>query len=348
MAAAIQEAIVGLKDFSNLPRKFNISVSGCPEDCATSQIHDIGLTPAVRDGVAGFNVCVGGAMGGREPRFATDLDAFVTPEEAPRFCTTILALFRDEGPRDSRLKARLKWLIKEWGIERFRDEVELRFGPLARAGDDATVSHSGDHIGVQPQRQAGFVSVGLLVPVGRVTGDDFIELARLADDYGSPEVRLTDDQNLLLVNVPEARLECLLGESLLQKYSPEPEKWIRGTVSCTGKDHCHYSLIDTKGWAKQIATTMDALLPMTENLRVNWSGCPHACGQHHTGDVGFQGARVRIGDEIVDAVDVFIGGRAGADARMGEKVLDNVPLTELPERLAFLMKSRSPLAPVVV
>lgn len=344
VAAAIQNAIVGLKDFSNLPRKFNISVSGCPEDCTTSQIHDIGLTPAVRDGVVGFNVRVGGAMGGRDPRFATDLDAFVTPDEAPRLCTTILALFRDEGPRDSRLKARLKWLIKEWGIERFRDEVERRFGPLSSAGVDATESHSGDHIGVQPQRQAGLVSIGLLVPVGKVTGNDFIELARLSDEYGSSEVRLTDDQNMLLVNVPEARLECLLDEPLMQKYSPNPDNWMRGTVSCTGNNYCHFSLIDTKSWAVKIAGTMNDLMPMSEPLRVNWSGCPHACGQHHIGDVGFQGARVRIGDEIVDAVDVFIGGRAGADARMGEKVLDAVPLTELPARLIALLQAQAPLA----
>jgi ferredoxin-nitrite reductase len=340
-ALAVQQAIIGLKDYSNLPRKFNISISGCPEDCATSQIHDIGLTPATRDGVAGFNVKVGGAMGGKMPRFASDLDAFVTPDEAPGLCTAILALFRDEGPRESRLRARLKWLIDEWGLGRFRDELERRYGPLTPAGNDEITAYASDHIGVRPQKQAGLVAVGVSIPVGRISGDDLIEFGRLAKDYGNAELRLTNDQNLLLVNVSQAELNGLLNEDLLQKYSPEPSSWLRRTVSCTGSDYCHFSLIDTKAAALDLARLMENLLPMETPLRLHWSGCPHACGQHHIGDIGFLGSRIRIGgDEIVEAADVFIGGKPGADPRLAEKVLENVPLTELPQRLRALLTAR--------
>jgi ferredoxin-nitrite reductase len=340
VATAIQEAYLGLKEFSNLPRKFNISVSGCREDCAISRIHDVGLTPALKDGVAGFNVKVGGAMGGREPRFAEDLDAFVTPEQAPALCLAILTVFRDHGYREGRQKARLKWLLADWGMTKFRAEAEARFGELPRQGECQVDAEAHDHIGVMEQKQPELYAVGLLVPVGRVTGDDLIDAGRLAEQYGSDEVRITHDQNLILTNVCQPSLAELLREPLLQRFSPEPGNWIRRTVSCTGNDYCHFSLIDTKGWAESIAESLEEILPLAEPVRMHWSGCAHACGQHRIGDIGFQGARVRIGDEIVDAVDVYAGGKLGAESQLAEKVLDNVPLTELPQRLRELILDR--------
>jgi ferredoxin-nitrite reductase len=337
VAVAIQQAIVGLKGYSNLPRKFNISVSGCPEDCASSRIHDIGLTPARRDGALGFNVRVGGALGGKSPRLATDLDAFVLPQEAPALCTAILSIFRDHGPRENRQRARLKWLLEDWGMERFRSEVALLHGSLPRAGESLLSQQAGDHLGVRVQRQAGLVAAGLAVPVGRISGDDLLELARLSEEYGSGELRLTNDQNVLLVNIPKDKAARLLAEPLLTKFSAEPGNWLRRTVSCTGTDYCHFSLIDTKEWAVDIARSMETLLPLREPLRLNWSGCPHACGQHHIGDIGFQGARVRVGDEVVEAADIFLGGKLAEEPRLAEKVLDSVPLTELPARLAQLL-----------
>jgi ferredoxin-nitrite reductase len=283
-------------------------------------------------------------MGGKMPRFGSDLDAFVTPEEAPRLCEAILSLFRDHGPRENRQKARLKWLIEEWGIERFRDELQRYYGPLTSAGRDEVISYGADHIGVQRQKQLGMYAVGCLVPVGRTTGDDLVELGRLAEEYGSGEVRLTNDQNVLIVNVHQSRLQALLAEPLLQKYSPAPSAFMRRTVSCTGNDYCHFALIDTKGAAVDLAQAMDELMPMAEPLRIHWSGCPHACGQHHIGDIGLQAARVRVGDTIVDAADVFIGGKPGLVPQLGTKVLDNVPLTELPHRLATLVTSTEGVA----
>jgi ferredoxin-nitrite reductase len=338
VARAIQDEIIGRKEFSNLPRKFNISVSGCRDDCAMSQIHDIGLTPASRDGSPGFNVRVGGAMGGKDPRFSLDLDVFVKPEQAPALCREIVALFRDEGLRENRQRARLKWLLQEWGIDRFRRELENRAGPLTTAGLDEVTSHGGDHVGARKQKQRGTFAVGCLVPVGRVSGDDLIEFGRLATLYGTGEVRLTNDQNVIIVNVPETSLGSLRGEPLLQKYSPDPSTWLRRMVSCTGNDYCHFSLIDTKASAVELARSMERLAPLHASMRVHWSGCPHACGQHHIADIGLHAARVRIGDAIVDAADVYLGGRLGPDARLGTKVLDAVPLTELPARLVGLLE----------
>jgi ferredoxin-nitrite reductase len=340
LALAIQDSIIGRKDYRNLPRKFNISISGCRHDCALSQTHDLGLTPATSDGAIGFNVRVGGAMGGRSTHLSWDLDVFVEPEEVVPLCGAVLSTFRDEGPRENRLQARLKWLVESWGVERFRCEVERRLGTeLRRAGRDEVWDYGGDHLGVHPQKRSGVSYVGLSVPVGRTTGDDLIEMARLAETYGSGGVRLTNDQNLLIVNVPGVLLPGLLAEPLTGRYTPHPDAFQRRLVSCTGKDFCHYSLIDTKGRAIEVAEQLQALLPDALPLRMHWSGCPHACGLHHIADIGFQAARVRVGGEIVDAADVFVGGKLGKEARLATKIMDAVPLTELADRLRPLVAS---------
>jgi len=350
IAAAIQNAIIGKKDFSNLPRKFNISISGCRHDCSLSQTHDLGFTPATRRTAqgdeVGFNVRVGGAMGGKSTHLAWDLDVFVQPEQVVDFCLAVLSIFRDEGSRESRLKARLKWLVEARGVERFRTDIEERLGnPLERAGRDEVVDYGGDHIGIREQRQAGLSAVGLVVPVGRATGDDLIEIARVARRYGSGEVRLTNDQNVLIVNVRQDSMAGLLAEPLIQRFTPDPSPMTRRLVSCTGIDYCHYSLIDTKGRAAELAQSLDELVPDAPALRMHWSGCPHACGLHHIADIGFQGARVRIGEEIVDAVDVFLGGHLGKDPRLASKVLEGVPLNELPARLRPVLEMRRDAAP---
>jgi ferredoxin-nitrite reductase len=345
LAVAIQDAILGTKEFSNLPRKFNISISGCRDDCALSQSHDLGLTPATKrvrgKDCIGFNVRVGGAMGGRSTHLAWDLDVFLERRDVVDACRAVLSIFRDEGSRESRLQARLKWLVEAWGVERFRAEVERRLGrTLERAGSDEVVSYGGDHIGIHDQKQPGLCYVGLVVPVGRTSGDDLIEFARLSEAYGSGRARLTNDQNLLLVDVPRAQLPSLLREPALQRYTPEPPAAMRRLVSCTGKDFCHFSLIDTKGRALEVAERLEQLAPGGPSLRMHWSGCPHACGLHHIAEVGIQAARIRIDGEIVDAADVFVGGRLGPNPRLATKALEGVPISELPERLRELLAAK--------
>src|SRR5205085_11938447 len=181
----------------------------------------------VKDGRAGFNVRAGGAIGGKFPRYASDLDVFVTPERAAALCMALIALYRDEGPREDRQKARLKVMLDAWGVERFRSELESRYGALEHAGADQLASFAGDHLGVARQKQPGLNAVGCLVPVGRLTGEDLIEFGSLAGRYGSSELRLTNNQNVVIVNVPGTSLAALLGEPLLQKFSPHPPNWSR-------------------------------------------------------------------------------------------------------------------------
>src|SRR5262249_50518579 len=189
IAAAFERLFLGNKEFTNLPRKFNVTITGCPDHCTGGETQDISMTPAIvmRDGieVAGLNVAVGGKQGSGGPRFATDLDAFVEPEEAAEVCAAIALIFRDHGPREARSRARLAFLVDEWGGERFRKELETRLGrPLQPAGRDARGAKTSDHVGIFRQKDAGLSYVGLKTPVGRVTGDQLLELARLSERYG--------------------------------------------------------------------------------------------------------------------------------------------------------------------
>ena len=347
LAARLQQAIVGHKGYSNLPRKFNLAIGGCREDCVQARTHDLAFAPATRaDGgaaVRGFNVLAGGAMGGREPALAQPLDVFAEPREVVPVAEAVLAVYRDRGPRERRQRTRLKALLGEWGAERFRAAVEARAGfPLRRAGEAATARRGGDHVGVAAQRQPGLRVVGCLVPAGRIGGDDLIAFARLAAEYGSSELRLTIEQNVLIPNVPEERLEALLAEPLLAKYRPRPSPWLRSLVTCTGNDYCHFSLIDTKGEALRLADALERRYELDDGgvpLRIRMSGCPHACGQHRAGEIGLLGDRVRGEDGPADAADVFAGGRLGDDARLGDPVARGVTMADLPEAVAAQVRA---------
>ncbi len=338
LAERMQQAIIGGKRFSNLPRKFNISLSGCREDCGHAQMHDLSFTPAARDGQIGFNLLVGGALAGASPEYAQPLDAFIGIDETIALTLAALDVYRDHGLREKRQQSRLKWLLREWGLARFRDAVETQYGqPLARAGESLTTRHGGDHIGIVRQRDADLRAVGCLVPVGRITADDLIAFARLAQRYGSSELRLTVQQNLLIPNVPAARLDALLAEPLLERYSPTPSPFARALVSCTGNDYCPFALIDSKGEALKLAQALEqryAVADGEEPLRIQMSACPNACGQHRSGEVGLLGRRKRIAGEIVDVADVFVGGRLGAEPLLAEESASSVPLVDLPDTVA--------------
>lgn len=334
IAKSIQSVFVGFRELADLPRKINFAVTGCLDDCIHAQAHDVSFVPAqveTEQGVlTGFNVLVGGALSGRDPKFAEPLDAFVLPAEVPSLSRAILTTFRDFGPRDARTRSRLKVLLADWGIERFRAELEERFGlPLRRAGRTLSSHEHVDHIGVHPQRQAGLHYVGMCVPVGRITGTGLQQLADLADSYGAGEVRLTPDQNVILPHVPATKLDALLAEPLLQAWSPTPGHALRGAVSCTGHDYCHFALVDTKDITLGLARELDARQAFDGPVRIHMSGCPNACGMHGFADVSLLGVKVRVEGEIIEAVDVGVGGGLGETPRLAQDVASAVPVPAL-------------------
>ena len=336
--------------FENIPRKFNISINGCRLDCTHAQSNDIGLTPAIgrlgNRSVQGFNVVVGGHMGSRNPHIAIPLDVFVRPTQATALCRAILTVFRDNGNREVRAKSRMWYLIEEWGIDRFRDEVTKALGePLPAAGECQLYRNpdplEGDHVGIHPQIQDGLSYVGMVAPTGRVTAEQLFALAELADRYGSREVRLTNDQNVIIPNVPNEKLDELLAEQLLEEWSPTPSGVMRGLVTCTGIDHCHFALNDTKGNSLAIARKLEERLPDKDKVvRLNVSGCVHACGRHRLSEIGLEATRLRQNGEVIDGFNIYSGGRLGEDARLGVEIHKKATIGETAELLADAIASR--------
>jgi len=337
------QMFVGNKAYTNLPRKFNVTITACKEACTHAEGQDIALTPAMKESgggeIKGFNVAVGGKMGSGGYRLASPLDLFVTPEQAAAVCSHIVLIFRDHGARELRTKARLAFLVDNWGVERFRHELERRADrPLLSAGkDQRSVKHT-DHVGIFRQKQPGLNYVGLAVPVGRITAEQMLQVADLAENYGSGQIRLTVGQNIIIPNVPDNKIGNLTAEPVLQYLRYDPSEVMRGLVSCTGMDYCHFALIETKGWALKTARVLEAKLGKTQPLRMHWSGCPAGCGNHSVADIGLLGKNIKINGEVVEAVDVFAGGDAGCEPNPPIKIMEDVPCEDLPTVVAGLVK----------
>jgi NAD(P)H-dependent nitrite reductase large subunit len=352
IAAEFTEVFLRNKAFTNLPRKFNVGITGCTEHCTHAESQDLALTPAVRPvgglDVKGFNVAVGGKMGSGGYRLASPLDVFVSLEDAVELCCQVTFIFRDHGLRATRTKARLAFLIEAWGVPKFRAELERRMGrQLPLAGKDLRGARTADHLGIVKQQQPGLNYVGLAVPVGRITDAQLFGLARTAEKYGSGDARLTTSQNVIIPNVPDDKLADLVAEPLLRTLQPNPPGVVRGLVSCTGIDYCHFALVETKELAVATARHLERTLPANKHLTMHWSGCPAGCGNHAAADIGLLGKNVRVDGEVVEAVDVFVGGKSGPNPKAGTKILEDVPCTELPEVLERLIPYLSGKRPLL-
>ncbi|MGB3309801.1 MAG: ferredoxin--nitrite reductase [Nodosilinea sp.] len=326
--------------FTNLPRKFNIAIEGGRDNSIHAEINDIAFVPAYREGVLGFNVLVGGFFSARRCEAAVPLDAWVPPDDSVvKLSRAILEVYRDHGLRVNRQKARLMWLIDEWGMEQFRAAVVAAYGQplLSAAAKDEMDWDKRDHIGVHAQKQVGLNYVGLHVPVGRLQAADLFDLARLAEVYGNGELRLTVEQNVIIPNVPDSRLAVLLKEPLLERFSIAPSALTRSLVSCTGSQFCNFALIETKQRALALAQALDAELTLTQPVRIHWTGCPNSCGQPQVADIGLMGTKVRKDGKTVEGVDIFMGGKVGKDAHLGEKVQQGIPCDDLHGMLRSLL-----------
>lgn len=330
----------GNPEFTNLPRKFNIAIEGSRDNSVHAEINDIAFVPAYRDGVLGFNVLVGGFFSARRCEAAIPLNAWVEPNDAVvDLSRAILEVYRDHGPRVNRQKSRLMWLIDEWGLDRFRQEVERVYGRplLSAAPEDELDWDKRDHIGIHPQKQPGLNYVGLHVPVGRLSAQNMLDVARIADVYGEGEIRLTVEQNIIIPHVPDSRLAALQQESLLATFSLAPSALVRSLVSCTGAQFCNFALVETKQRALAIAQELDRELSLPQAVRIHWTGCPNSCGQPQVADIGLMGTKVRKDGKAAEGVDIYMGGKVGKDAQLGTCVRKGVPCDELKPVLISLL-----------
>ncbi len=339
VAVAISDFFTGNREYANLPRKFKMSVTGCIEDCAQAEINDLALVPArLADSTVGFNLLVGGGLSDG-PRLASDVDVFVLPEEAVEVSRAVAQLFDELGNRENRWTCRLRYLVQEMGPETFRAELAARARmPLTPAGEHLTRKYRGDHIGVHRQRGETLNYVGVNVTVGRMTGTNLIEAARLAETYGDGEIRLTTDQNFIYTGVPDDKLDAFLAEPLLQTHSPHPKPFERGAVACTGNEFCRLAIVETKARALRWAEELDRRVQIDggEIIRMHFSGCSASCAQPQIADIGFRGETAKTHDAIVEAVDIGLGGSLGRDAAFIDWVEGAKPADEVPDAMVRL------------
>jgi sulfite reductase beta subunit-like hemoprotein len=329
----------GNPDYSNLPRKHKISISACAHRCNAPEINCIALVGATRDGEEGFGVLVGGGLSS-VPRLARELGVFVQKDETLPVLRALLDAWQEDlRYRISRVKARLKFMVDDYGPEGMRAEVERRLG---HALPDFTLptypATAVDHLGVAPQKQDDVSTVGIPVHVGLITGDRLIALADLAARLGG-DVRVTRQQNLIVTGVPADDVESTLGAIRDAGFDLDANLIRGGSIACTGEPHCNFSVTETK-------TRLDSLIRYLEarfgdsiaSLRLHLDGCPHACAQHWVGDLGFQGTTVR--DEAgkrQQAYEIYVRGALGAGQAIGRPLFRRVPSDELDGVVAGLV-----------
>ncbi|MBC8080043.1 MAG: nitrite/sulfite reductase [Gorillibacterium sp.] len=306
-------------DFSNLPRKFKISISSSIHNTAHAEINDLAFTPAVKviDGVevTGFHVWVGGGLSAK-PFLAKKLDLFARPEDVLRVAIGVTTLFRDYGYREKRHHARLKFLVADWGPEKFLTELTPLIGDFPGLGEDKTVDWNGAYFdGVHSQKQPDLQYVGLNVPVGRLSGDELTALAQAADTFGEGSLRTTMSQNIILSGVSADQVEALLKEAVLERLSPFPDRFLSRTVSCTGNEFCNLAIVETKERARTVAEYLDEKVELDQDVRIHFVGCPNNCGHKYIADIGLQGALVKTPEGMIDAFDISVGGTLGPDAQ---------------------------------
>ncbi|MEY2410186.1 MAG: ferredoxin-nitrite reductase [Verrucomicrobiota bacterium] len=338
----LAQVILNTREFYDLPRKFNIAISGGGRISSVEETNDIGWSAVTLpqdqgDLPAGvyFRCALGGATGHKS--FARDLGVLVKPAEVVKVTAALLRVYVANGNREDRKKARLKHLLESWTLDRYLEETEKLLGHrLARSGPPAPVdpkksepdvAHA--HVGVYPQKQAGLNWIGVAIPVGQITPRQMNRLADLADLYGSGEVRLTVWQNLLIPNVPDAYVPVLKKALVKMGFDWRQSNLKSGFIACTGNSYCKFASSNTKGHALDVMNHLDRKFQLDQPINVHFTGCPNSCAQHYMGDLGLLGAKVKIQGESVEGYHVFVGGGFGSRQAIGRQLFQGVSVNML-------------------
>lgn len=347
----------GNPQWGNLPRKFNIAVSGSRDDFAHTDINDIGLQPCPHavTGEMGFNLVLGGYMSIKRVAHSIDSKMWVKADlnSVNTLCEAILRVFRDEGERKDRQKARLMWLVEKYGVDDYKAKIIKEIDSYDRGvvvedtqPKPAEPFERRDLLGVHEQKQKGLYRVGILVPVGRLSATECRQLADLAERYSNSEIRCTVEQNVLLPNVLEADVPLLLAEPTINgvdtRMKANPGKIEGGVVSCTGAEFCGFAMVETKHNAERVAKLLEELVVTPQPVRIHWTGCPNSCGQVQVADIGIMGAPAKKmvdGKKMaVPGCKIFVGGRIGEDAHLAlEPTYKGIPLED-EELIPLLIK----------
>jgi ferredoxin-nitrite reductase len=364
LARQMHHYILNHREMYNLPRKFNIAFDGGGTISALADTNDIGFR-AVRINEAQptehtpagiyMRMELAGITGHRQ--FADDVGWLLSPNQCVSAAAAVLRVFIQHGDRTNRQRARLKYLIDDWGMETFLASVkqELAFAPVYWPREDCEMPpspHDQAHIGFHPQQQDGLYYAGVVLPVGRLTIEQMQALARIADDYGSGTIRLTCEQNLLISDIHEPDIEPVKRAIEDAGLGWQAHSVRAGLVACTGNGGCKFSASDTKGHAMQVAEYVEARLDLDQPINIHLTGCPHSCAQHYIGDIGLLGTSVAVPSdstaqesdddedegEEVEGYHVYVGGGYGEHRGIAEQVYESVPADDLPPLIEHMVR----------
>jgi sulfite reductase (ferredoxin) len=322
----VLDRYLGDPAFSNLPRKFKTSISGCAQHCVNHEINDVAFVGVQDDsGEPGFDLWIGGGLS-TNPMFAQRVGAFVRPDEVAEVWAGVTGIFRDYGYRRSRNHARLKFLVADWGTEKFREVLESEYlhRKLPDGPAPAVSPAHRDHIGVIRQAD-GLLAIGTTTKSGRISGSVLTKVAKLAEAYGSSRVRTTAQQGLVMLDLQPGTEEDVISELDQLGLSARPSTFLRGTIACTGIEFCKLALVETKGRAETIRAELERRLPDFDTpITINVNGCPNSCARFQVADIGFKGVVGKVRQEDgsfvdADAFQVHLGGQLGAEASFGRK-----------------------------
>ncbi|MHB8380728.1 MAG: nitrite/sulfite reductase [Candidatus Binataceae bacterium] len=328
----------GNRDYSDLPRKHKITISACRYQCNAPEINCVALVATIKDGREGFAVRVGGGQSST-PRLSRHLGVFITREQAMPVMRAIIDTWRlTTEYRISRVKARLKFMIDDYGTEEFRKLVQSRLDfPLEDLAEMPLADAESDHMGVHEQKVSGLCYAGFPVYLGTMTGKQMREVAEVAAEIGG-DIRLTRRQNFILTGIPKDRLEEVAARIGAIGFPLDANGLYASSIGCIGDPHCNYAVTPTK---TKLATIIERLVTDFGNdvagLKLNLDGCPHACAQHWTGDIGLQGTTARgPNGEPLEAFDIILRGGLGRDAAIGKPLLRRVPSAKVEDYVSRL------------
>jgi len=331
----IQTRFIGSPEFSNLPRKFKTAISGSPLHDVEHEVNDISFVGVVHpEHGPGFDLWVGGGLS-TNPMLARRLGAWVPLHEVADVWAGVIGVFRDYGYRRLRTRARIKFLVSDWGVERFREVLETEYLGRRLVDGPAPAAPAGprDHVGVHPQTDGRFY-VGLAPTVGRVSGSTLVRLADVAEAHGSTRVRTTPHQKVVVLDVPAEQVDALVDAAGALGLTARPSTFRRSTMACTGIEFCKLAIVETKARAATMIDELEARLPgLDVPLTINVNGCPNSCARIQVADIGLKGQLVPGPDgSQVEGFQVHLGGGVGLDAGFGRKLRGHkVSADELPD-----------------
>ena len=342
----VSQLLAGNAEFYNLPRKFKISITGCRVWCPYPEINDIGLTAIERtvggNREVGFSLRVAGGLS-TDPYLGARLNAFVRWNQVVPVVRGIAELFRDsEVLREHRERARLKFLFLRhgWTVERFQQELEARIGFQLDPGveEHAPDDVYRDHVGIHAQRQPGLSYVGAVVLRGRITAEQMQSAANLAERYAGGELRATNMQNLLVVNVPTINADALATELNAIGFQVKGSAFARGTIACSGTEFCKLAITETKAFSRWLVEELEERLPgFDQHLKLHVTGCPNSCGQHWIADIGIEGKKIKTHNGMVDAYYFCVGGALGLHQSTARPIGYRCAATDVPDALERLL-----------